>query len=252
MAQSAGTQKRDPREKIDAKVIAEPTTRHYRAAAFQAYALIASAIFVGIAILAHTSPYFPIDLTVTRAIQSIQSPVFERIMVAVSWIGFAPQVDILGAMVILLLYFSGLRWEAATAVFAAGGIALGSLVKLIVYRPRPSADLVHVFAQLPTSGFPSGHVLMCTAFIGFLTFLGYTLLKKSWERSLLLGAFAVLIVLMGLSRMYLGQHWFSDVMGAYLLGSLWLALTIRVYRWGKTRYFVRQPVAPAVPATPGS
>jgi undecaprenyl-diphosphatase len=56
--------------------------------------------------------------------------------------------------------------------------------------------------------------------------------------------FAVLISLMGLSRIYQGEHWFSDVMGAYLLGSLWLALTIKLYRWGKPRFFVDQPVAP--------
>jgi undecaprenyl-diphosphatase len=89
---------------------------------------------------------------------------------------------------------------------------------------------------------------MATAFFGFLTFLGYTLLKKSPWRSVLLGLFALFIVLMGLSRIYLGHHWFSDVMGAYLFGSLWLAGTIRFYRWGKTRYFVTQPVAPAAPA----
>jgi undecaprenyl-diphosphatase len=48
---------------------------------------------------------------------------------------------------------------------------------------------------------------------------------------------------MGPSRIYLGQHWFSDVMGAYVLGSLWLLLSIRVYRWGKPRFFRDQPVA---------
>jgi membrane-associated phospholipid phosphatase len=64
----------------------------------------------------------------------------------------------------------------------------------------------------------------------------------------LLVALSLLIALMGPSRIYLGQHWFSDVMGAYLFGSLWLALTIRFYRWGKRRYFVHQPVAPAAPA----
>jgi undecaprenyl-diphosphatase len=58
---------------------------------------------------------------------------------------------------------------------------------------------------------------------------------------------AVLGVMMGLSRIYQGQHWFSDVMGAYLLGSLWLALTIWIYRWGKPRFFVHQPVAPETP-----
>jgi undecaprenyl-diphosphatase len=125
---------------------------------------------------------------------------------------------------------------------------MGALVKLVVYRPRPSADLVHVFAQLPSSGFPSGHVLSWTAFCGFLVFLCYTLLKPSLGRTVGLTALFMVIALMGLSRIYMGQHWFSDVMGAYLFGSLWLALTIKVYRWGKPRYFVHQPVAPAAPA----
>jgi len=91
---------------------------------------------------------------------------------------------------------------------------------------------------------------MSTVFIGFLAFLAYTILKSSWARGLLVTAFGTLILLMGMSRIYLGQHWFSDVVGAYLLGGLWLALTIRFYRWGKPRFFVRQPVAPADPAPP--
>jgi membrane-associated phospholipid phosphatase len=62
-----------------------------------------------------------------------------------------------------------------------------------------------------------------------------------------LAAVPVLCLLMGLSRIYQGQHWFSDVAGAYLLATLWLALVVRVYRWGKTRFFVHQPVAPEAP-----
>src|SRR5262249_47924490 len=67
-----------------------------------------------------------------------------------------------------------------------------------------------------------------------------------------------LIIVMGLSRIYLGHHWFSDVRGASLLGSLWLALTIKFYRWGKELFFRRQPAAPEAPvaspepATPGA
>ena len=133
------------------------------------------------------------------------------------------------------------------ALFAACAVGVGTLVKLVVYRPRPSADLVHVFSQLPSSGFPSGHVLAFTAFGGFLAFLVYTLLKPSWGRTALLAASAMLVLLMGLSRIYQGQHWFSDVMGAYLLGSMWLALSIWLYRWGKLRFFTHQPVAPETP-----
>ena len=112
-----------------------------------------------------------------------------------------------------------------------------------------------MYQQLTDSSFPSGHVLMYTAFFGFLMFLGYTLLKPSIARAVMLVILGSLVALVGLSRIYLGDHWASDVTGAYLLGSLWLAMSIALYRWGKTRFFVRQPLAPEKPgptaAVPG-
>jgi len=252
MAEAVVTPASDPLQKLDAAVIAPRPTRRYRAAAFQVYVLGASAVFVTLAVVAHTVAYFPIDLTITHAVQSYHGAAFDGLMVGLSWLGFVPQAYVLATVTVLLLFAFGLKWESIAAVFAACGIAIGTLVKLVVYRPRPSADLVHVFAQLPASGFPSGHVLAITTFCGFLTFLSYTLLKPSLGRNILLVAFALLISLMGLSRIYLGQHWFSDVMGAYLLGSLWLALTIKLYRWGKPRFFSHQPVAPEVPAVHAS
>ena len=59
--------------------------------------------------------------------------------------------------------------------------------------------------------------------------------------------FGGLVVLIGASRIYLGQHWASDVLGAYLLGSLTLVAYIQIYLWGKTRFFVHQPVAAVTP-----
>jgi undecaprenyl-diphosphatase len=237
----------DPLKKLDAAIIAPRPMRRYRAAAFQVYVLVASAVFVALAVIAHTVAYFPIDLTITHAVQAYHGPVFDRFMYAISWIGFFPQVAVTGLVVLLALALSGLRWEAVSALFATVSIGIGSLVKIVVFRPRPSADLVHVLRQLPSSGFPSGHVLMTTAFGGFLVFLCFTLLKPWAGRTVLLVLLSLLIGLMGVSRIYLGQHWFSDVMGAYLFGSLWLMLTIRFYRWGKVRWFVHQPVAPAAP-----
>ena len=234
----------DTLHKLDQAVIAPAPSRRYRAQAFQAYVLVASVVFVGLAIGAHFIPYFPIDLTITRAIQNLHGATFETLMYDVSWIGFMPQVDILGGIVVVLLFVAGLRWESVSTLVAGLGVGVGTVVKLVVARPRPSADLVHVLNQLPTSGFPSGHVLMATTFCGYLAFLTFTLIKPSWGRTALLVFFTLLIALMGLSRIDLGHHWFSDVMGAYLLGSLWLAMTIRLYRWGKPRYFVNQPVAP--------
>lgn len=224
-------------------VIEHPTRRRRRAAVFQSFVLIASAAFIALAVAAHFAPYFPIDLVVTRAVQSQQSPGLDVVMRLVSWIGFIPQVDLFVVATIIGLYVAGLRWEAMAAAFAALGDLLGVLIKLAVYRPRPAENIVHVVSKLDTYSFPSGHVLLATAYCGFLAFLAYTLLKPSWIRTGILVSAGVLIALMGPSRIYLGHHWFSDVMGAYVFGSLWLALTIRFYRWGKPRFFRTQPVA---------
>jgi undecaprenyl-diphosphatase len=250
MAELAAKPESDPLQKLGAAVIATRPIRRYRAAAFQVYVLGASAVFIALAVVAHTVAYFPIDLTITHAVQSYHGAAFDRLMYGLSWLGFMPQVDVIAALIIVLLFRAGLRWEAVVALFAACGIGIGALVKLVVYRPRPSADLVRVFRELPSSGFPSGHVLEFTAFGGFLAFLVYTLLKPSWGRNTLLVTLVLVILSMGLSRIYQGQHWFSDAMGAYLLGSLWLAFTIKLYRWGKPRFFIDQPVARETPVAP--
>jgi len=59
----------------------------------------------------------------------------------------------------------------------------------------------------------------------------------------LLVIFGSLVLTIGASRIYLGEHWASDVVGAYLLGSLVLIGVIQFYHWGKTRFFIHQPVA---------
>jgi membrane-associated phospholipid phosphatase len=233
--------------KLDAAAIAPQPARRYRAALFQVYVLIASAAFIALAVVAHFVPYFRIDLTITRALQSYHGAAFDAVMRGVSWAGFEPQNLVLAGAVLLVLFAAGLRWEAVAALFATSASVAGAAVKLLVYRPRPSADLVRVFSELPSTGFPSGHVLTVTAFGGFLGFLAYTLLKRSWGRTALLTAIAFGIALMGPSRIYLGQHWFSDVMGAYVLGSLWLALSIKLYRRGKPTFFPGQKVAPPAP-----
>jgi undecaprenyl-diphosphatase len=151
---------------------------------------------------------------------------------------------IITAAVIGSLAIIGLRWEAiATFLVAFAAGTLNLIVKTVVARPRPSADLVHVFLTLQDFSFPSGHVMFYTAFYGFLMFLSFTLLKRSWTRYLINTVLILLVGLVGISRMYLGEHWASDVLGGYLLGSLVLIFGIILYRWGKDRYLVRQPVA---------
>jgi undecaprenyl-diphosphatase len=102
-----------------------------------------------------------------------------------------------------------------------------------------------VLATLTDSSFPSGHVMFYTGFYGFIIFLAYTLMKPSIRRTLLVVVFGLLVLLIGVSRVYVGEHWASDALGAYLLGTLTLVAIIQLYRWGKPRFFVQQPVAKA-------
>ena len=94
MPQAVLNPEADPRRKVDAAVIAKPPTRHFRAAAFQIYALVAAVVFVVLAVAARTVPYFQLDLSVTHAVQAHHGLLFDRLMVLVSWFGFAPQAEI--------------------------------------------------------------------------------------------------------------------------------------------------------------
>jgi undecaprenyl-diphosphatase len=212
------------------------------------YLIGAVAAFTILAVLAKTVAYFTFDVTITRAIQEFNPGWFDALMRALTWIGFAPQAYIITLLILVFLFASGLKWETVVAaVSVVGSSALGIGIKILVDRPRPSANLVNVISQLKDYSFPSGHVLFFTTFFGFLLFLAFTLFKHAWWRTCLLVILVAMIALIGPSRIYMGQHWASDVIAAYLLGSVWLALSVLVYRWGKPHYFVDQPVAKETP-----
>jgi undecaprenyl-diphosphatase len=224
--------------------------REYRTYLFQVGLIAVIGAFTTLMFLVKTTPAFPIDLQITRTLQSINSPVFAFVMSLISWFGFSPQSFILSLLVVLALYWFGFHWEAVASLFAAIFVPLvNTIVKDYIRRPRPTVDLVHVLRLINGYSFPSGHVMYYVGFFGFLWFLAYTLLKRTWRRTLILWGLGLLIALVGMSRIYLGQHWASDVLGAYLLGTLTLVVNIWFYRWGKKRFFVRQPVAPEKPKT---
>jgi membrane-associated phospholipid phosphatase len=220
-------------------------TRRYRTYLFQFMLITTTGAFALLTFLVKTTPSFPIDLAITRTIQSINFPFFDEFMIVISWPGFSPQSFVLCVLIILTIYVLGLYWETVTALVAAFLPAfINVLIKNYIQRPRPTVDLVDVFSILNSYSFPSGHVMFYVGFFGFLGFLAFTLMKHSWWRTILLTIIGVFILLVGVSRIYLGQHWASDVLGAYLLGSLILVAIIQFHRWGKRRFFAQQPVAP--------
>lgn len=220
-----------------AEVENEP--HRHQAALFQVLLVLVAGAFALLTFLVKTRPSLAVDLPITRAIQSFDFPFLGWLMSLVSWPGFSPQAIVIAGLIILLIYGFGLRWEAVTALIAVTFSAtLNILVKNLIQRPRPLPGMVNVIETLNSYSFPSGHVMFYVSFFGFIGWLVFSFLKPSLQRSLFLALFGSLIVLIGISRIYLGHHWASDVMGAYLLGCLVLVATLQLYRWGKTRFFV--------------
>ena len=230
-----------------ARTESEPApVRRYRAVLFQVTLILVAVAFGVLTFLVKTMPFFAIDLHITKTVQLVNFPTFVLLMSLISWPGFSPQAVIIAGVIILLIFGFGLHWEAVMAFLAlVFSTAINVLVKDLIQRPRPLPDLVNVYATITGYSFPSGHVMYYLCFFGFIWFLAFSLLKPSLKRGLLLVFFGALVVLVGLSRIYLGEHWASDVIGSYLLGTLTLVAIIQLYRWGKTRFFVHQPVAAA-------
>lgn len=173
----------------------------------------------------------PWDQGITHEMQEFPYMPVGILLIAVSWLGFAPVNWLIGIAVVA---FMALRRWYTVAVFT-GLAALGGLtaeiVKNFVARPRPTPDLARITTVLNSFSFPSGHVTSYVAFYGFLFYLAYTVMhRRSPLRLPLLLFFGLLILLVGPSRVYMGQHWASDTLAGYALGFAYLLALVQLYR----------------------
>jgi undecaprenyl-diphosphatase len=171
------------------------------------------------------------DLVTTRRIQRVTTPTIARGMNLVSWLGFRPQSLILPALTVLSAGLFSSRRDACYLSFAWAASLASFTTKLIVRRPRPGGDgIVVIQADLRDSSFPSGHVLHYVVFWGFVAYLLMVRLAPRNWRWLPVAYISLLIALVGPSRVYLGHHWFTDVLGSYSLGSGLLLTLVGLHR----------------------
>ena len=207
--------------------------------------LAALAAFAVLALLAHQNAYFGWDVKTSRAVQSLSSPWAAEALSAVSLLGSGLTPWALATVAFFAFFAFHRRSEAFGVALSAGGGQLSNrLIKMLVDRPRPAAPLVRVENLYGTESFPSGHVTFYVCFFGFLFFVAYALLpRRSFARRAALTLASLPVLLVGPSRVYLGAHWPSDTLGAYLFSALWLALSLHLYRRWKARATFHKPSA---------
>ncbi len=118
------------------------------------------------------------------------------------------------------------RWSplAVWLVAVVGGEALNLLLKDLFARPRPHFE--HPLLVETSYSFPSGQAMESLVVYGMLAYFAVLTLKAQGKRAVLVGGAAVLVILIGFSRVYLGAHYFSDVVGGFAAGGAWLSAVI--------------------------
>ncbi len=188
-----------------------------------AFALLAA--FVG------NYPINTLDLSVSHHIQQIRNPWLDQLMSIVSKLGdvaFAFSFMLIAASLFFIFRY---KREAAFVLAISGTGLITFILKRVFDRARPTEDHVTLLDIYHNNSFPSGHTLSYVVFFGFLIFLMQKI--KSLPKYLSNGikVFSYFMLIAGpLSRIYLGAHWFTDILGGIMIGLLYLQVLTYYYK----------------------
>jgi undecaprenyl-diphosphatase len=164
-----------------------------------------------------------LDTPIRNAVHARSSPPLTGMMRGVSLIG--SEVVLVPIGVILVWRLVAAKRRRAAVVFgvaALGAEALDQIMKLLFYRPRP--EPFFGLASPITHSFPSGHAMVSCCFFGVLAVILTAREPSRARRISIFAAAAILVALMGFSRVYLGFHYPTDVLAGYAAAVVWLAV----------------------------
>src|SRR5215207_7784336 len=175
--------------------------------------------------LLNNDPLVRFDETVAALLHDWETPTLTAFFLVVTALGSLEMIWLLSLVVAVIL---GVRrqwlhlgtWLASLA----GGFVLNQLLKELFARPRPYFE--HPLVLEASYSFPSGHATMSLIFYGMLAYFCVLALRTWRARTAVVFGAALLVLLIGFSRMYLGVHYLSDVIGGFASGGIWLSTLI--------------------------
>jgi membrane-associated phospholipid phosphatase len=172
-----------------------------------------------------------LDHPVLDAAKSVRSPALDATATAYTDVGGTVGMPILALTATIVLALRRRSWTPVILIViaAAGSLLMTIAGKQLIGRTRPElTDAVPPYEY--SASFPSGHSLNSVVIAGLVAYLVILRLKSRRSRLLTAILAAAFAATMGLSRVYLGHHWLTDVLAAWALGAAWLALVITAHR----------------------
>ena len=170
-------------------------------------------------------PLIRLDQDVADFFNATATPARNRVMSVISLFGSGAFLGVATALAALILSLKR-SWYRLLALLLVvpGGQLINILVKHLIHRHRPVFE--HPIATLNSYSFPSGHTMGATLFYGMMAVFAWQVLRGWKPRVTAIHCAAVIIALIGFSRICLGLHFLSDVLGAMAAGVAWLALCL--------------------------
>lgn len=163
--------------------------------------------------------------------EHLRNPWLNSAVTAFTNIGGAIGMPIVGSILTAWLTFAGRTWRPLILVGGAAAVSVTATTvgKKLFGRTRPDhADAVPPYENSPS--FPSGHTLNTTVVIGLVVYLACLQVQRTVVRVSMITAGTIFIFAMGLSRVFLGHHWLTDVIAAWFLGLAWVGIVILAHR----------------------
>ena len=165
---------------------------------------------------------FHLDLKINAYVIRAANPGLTRFFGAITDLGNIYLVVMVAVIVGVILLIRKNWWSLLSLFLAIGiGQAVLNILKVVFQRPRPETEM-YVFSY----SFPSGHVFSATVIYGFCIYLTFRFSNNATVKWIVSTLLSLLILLIGVSRIYLGVHWFSDGLAGYVTGLAWLLFCI--------------------------